>query len=89
MFFANGSLLAVNGKTVWHTNTKNVEPVLSLVPLCKALALPCLSKRATLKAPRMCIYVIPTIRLLTNNAKKKTEGMDIIHSYEAFPLPCF
>ena len=29
MFFANGSLLAVNGKTVWHTNTKNVEPVLS------------------------------------------------------------
>ena len=32
MFFANGSLLAVNGKTVWHTNTKNVEPALSLVP---------------------------------------------------------
>ena len=29
MFFANGSLLAVNGKTVWHTNAKNVEPVLS------------------------------------------------------------
>ena len=29
MFFANGSPLAVNGKTVWHTNAKNVEPVLS------------------------------------------------------------
>ena len=52
MFFANGSLLAVNVKTVWHTNTKNVEPVLSLVPLCKALALPGKSKRATPKAPR-------------------------------------
>ena len=37
MFFANGSLLAVNVKTVWHTNTKNVEPVLSLVPHSEGL----------------------------------------------------
>ena len=58
MFFANGSLLAVNGKTVWHTNAKNVEPVLSLVPRLLAFALPDESKRATLKAPRMCIYMI-------------------------------
>ena len=34
---------------------KSVEPVLSLVPRIWALALPCLSKRATLKAPRRCI----------------------------------
>ena len=35
-----------------HTN-KNVEPVLSLAPLVKAFALPCSSKRATPKAPRV------------------------------------
>ena len=33
-------------------NKENVEPVLSLVPLVKAFALPGLSKLATLKAPR-------------------------------------
>ena len=31
-FFANSSLLTVNRKDCMHTNTKNVEPVLSLVP---------------------------------------------------------
>ena len=55
-FFANSSLLTVNKKDCMHTNTKNVEPVLLLVPRVEAFALPCLSKRATLKAPRMCIY---------------------------------
>ena len=33
-----------------YTEIRNVEPVLSLVPLVKALALPGLSKRATSKA---------------------------------------
>ena len=32
VFFANSSLLTVNKKDCMHTNTKNVEPVLSLVP---------------------------------------------------------
>lgn len=31
-FFANRSLLTVNKKDCMHTKTKNVEPVLSLVP---------------------------------------------------------
>ena len=42
-----------------HTN-KNVEPVLCPVYILKALALPCPSNRATLKAPRRCIYHIPS-----------------------------
>ena len=33
-----------------------MEPVLSLVPRVKAFALPRMSKRATLKAPRRCVY---------------------------------
>ena len=40
-------------------HTKNVEPVLCPVHILKALALPCLSNRATLKAPRRCIYHSP------------------------------
>lgn len=46
---------------------KNVEPVLSLVPRVKAFALPRMSKRATLKAPRRCVYnssSLPTSILL-------------------------
>ena len=38
---------------------KNVEPVLCPVPRVEALASPYLSDRATLKAPRRCIYHIP------------------------------
>ena len=54
-----------------HTNTKNVEPVLLLVPRVEAFALPCLSKRATLKAPRMCIYnSIPLISWHANVKRK-------------------
>ena len=36
-----------------------VEPVCRSFHCVKALALPYLSKRATLKAPRRCKYIIP------------------------------
>lgn len=44
-YIETGSLVSIKKK-------RNVEPVLLLVPLVKAFALPGLSKRATLKAPR-------------------------------------
>ena len=55
----------------------------------KAFALPGLSKRATLKAPRMCIYnSIPLISWHTN-VKRKNGRNRYNTPHEAFPLLCF
>lgn len=66
---------------------RNVEPVLSLVPLVKAFALPGLSKRATPKAPRLCTYIDSTI---DNERQNRSKPMRAVYNtpHEAFPLLC-
>ena len=59
------------------------------VPRVKAFALPCKSKRATLKAPRRCKYIIrPNASCVKNGVWRHQ-----VHGYNtplgAFPLLCF
>ena len=53
---------------------------LSLVPRVEAFALPCQPKRATLKAPRKCIYrLFHKIQSTHRNGHSILKGMYIIH----------
>ena len=51
VFFANSSLLTVNKKDCMHTNTKNVEPVLSLVPRFEGLRIAQLVETSNAESP--------------------------------------
>ena len=67
---------------------KSVEPFCHSFHRVKALALPSLSKRATLKAPRRCKYIIP---FPTNRHGKCLKLKRAVYntSQRAFPLLCF
>jgi hypothetical protein len=59
---------------------KNVEPVLCPVHILKALASPCLSNRATLKAPRDVYTIIPSLLMdiifYTPKGRSRCFGLD-------------
>ena len=57
------------------------------VPRVKAFALPWLSKRATLKAPRLCTYIEST---LDNERQNRPKPIRAVYNtpHEAFPLLC-
>ena len=71
IIFANSSLLTVNKKIVCIQIQKTWSQSCHSFHDLKALALPNLSKRATLKAPRMCIYDSIPLISWHDNAKKK------------------
>ncbi len=68
---------------------ENVEPVLLLVPRVKAFALPGLSKRATLKAPRKCKYTVTLNRPQTTESRSKPMKAVYNTPYEAFCIALF
>lgn len=67
---------------------KSVEPVLSLVPRYKALALPDKSKRATPKAPRECKNIECTH---DNERQNRSKPMRAVYNtpHEAFFVALF
>ena len=86
MSFANGYHVGMFYKRIVYIH-ESVEPVLSPVPLVKAFALPCSSKRATPKAPRQCKNIEST---LDNKQYNRPKPMRAVYNtpHEAFPLLC-
>ena len=66
-----------------------MEPSLSPVPRIMAFALPCLSKRATLKAPHLCITSSTLSIVSIQFALRQHLGGSTDTQCEASPLPCF
>ena len=71
-----------------HTQKRNVEPVRHSFHCVRLLALPDKSKRATLKAPRKCIYNYPTRYNPSIEMDTASWKECIQYTQGAFPLLC-
>ena len=72
-FFANSSLLTVNKKDCMHTNTKNVEPVLSLVPRFEGLRIALSVETSNAESPTY-VYIYRTNHLFLGTILPRRNG---------------